>query len=343
MLTSALLVLGAAGVAANTPAHVLPTSFEADRVYVVPETTDGKRLRLYTDTGGGQFLTESAVKRLGLRITPAPEPESADESGDGGQFAAFPEQRSDRSIPLPSDADRFWVMPAEMVRKQGFDIGDGLLGQAWFDGHVWTWDYPGERLTLEGSDWTPSRTATRVALGFRTGEEGKRETGFPRMTIHVDGKPIDVLLDTGATTTLTPAALKVLADGGPADRATSMIVDTQFKAWQKAHPDWRVIEGAQAGTHSAMIEVPAVEIGGATVGPVWFTHRPDTNFHDYMSGMMDARVEGAIGGNALGHFVMTIDYPGAAAYFRCTKDCGVTRRQPANPVRQAAAPTVPAA
>ena len=70
-----------------------------------------------------------------------------------------------------------------------------------------------------------------------------------------------------------------------------------------------------------MIEVPAVEIGGASVGPVWFTWRPDKNFHDYMSGMMDGRVEGAIGGNALAHFVMTVDYPGAAAYFRCARDC----------------------
>ena len=64
-----------------------------------------------------------------------------------------------------------------------------------------------------------------------------------------------------------------------------------------------------------MIEVPVVEIGDLPVGPVWFTHRPDRAFHDYMSSMMDAPVEGALGGNALGELVMTIDYPGARAAF----------------------------
>ncbi|AOH35153.1 hypothetical protein BGP89_01255 [Luteimonas sp. JM171] len=88
------------------------------------------------------------------------------------------------------------------------------------------------------------------------------------------------------------------------------------------HPEWRVIQGAQAGTGSDMIEVPEVEIAGFTVGPVWFTHRPDAAFHDMMSSMMDQRVEGAIGGNAFRHFVMTVDYPRAVAYFRCAAGCG---------------------
>jgi hypothetical protein len=106
-----------------------------------------------------------------------------------------------------------------------------------------------------------------------------------------------------------------------------MIVDSRFNAWRKAHPDWRVIDDAQERTGSAMIEVPEVGLAGATVGPVWFTWRPDKNFHEYMSGMMDGRVEGAIGGNALSHFVMTVDYPGAAAYFRCAQDCKARPRR----------------
>ena len=61
-----------------------------------------------------------------------------------------------------------------------------------------------------------------------------------------------------------------------------MIADVQFKAWRSAHPDWRVIEDAQDGTHAAMIEVPSVEIAGHAIGPVWFTWRPDRNFHEFM-------------------------------------------------------------
>jgi hypothetical protein len=70
-----------------------------------------------------------------------------------------------------------------------------------------------------------------------------------------------------------------------------------------------------------MIEVPEVIIAGYKVGPVWFTHRENRNFHDFMSSFMDARVDGALGGNAFRHFIMTVDYPGAAAYFRCIAGC----------------------
>jgi hypothetical protein len=64
-----------------------------------------------------------------------------------------------------------------------------------------------------------------------------------------------------------------------------------------------------------MIRVPDVEIAGFHTGPVWFTWRPDENFHAFMSSMMDRRVEGSIGGNALKHFVMILDYPRAQAWF----------------------------
>jgi len=203
----------------------------------------------------------------------------------------------------------------------GLSSDDGLLGQAWFAGRVWTWDYPGRRLLLDGAGWHPQTDAQCVTLGFKTDAHGERENDFPRIVIKVDGRALPMLLDSGAMTVLTPAAMRTLRDGLPAERATSMIVASLFDAWHKAHPDWRIIEDAQAGTHCAMIEVPQVEIAGKTVGPVWFTERPDKNFHQFMSGMMSGQVEGSIGGNALGHFVMTIDYPHAMAYFRCVLAC----------------------
>lgn len=137
----------------------------------------------------------------------------------------------------------------------------------------------------------------------------------------IDGTDVPLLLDTGAETYLTTAALAALNDGGPQFRATSMIVASLFDAWHKKHPDWRVIEDAQTTTHSPMIEVPRVDIAGVAVGPVWFTKRGDDAFHKFMSGMMAAQVEGALGGNALGHFRMTIDYPRAMAWFACVKGC----------------------
>ncbi|HJT98440.1 MAG TPA: hypothetical protein VJ696_09015 [Rhodanobacteraceae bacterium] len=316
-MTPALLALLALG--ADTT-QILPARFEGDLVRVVPETIEGKTLNLYTDTGGGLFLTSAAVKRLGLETETVSGPAGPDGKPAQRQLVDFPEFKMEAWIPSPPSArSKIGVMPAGMAEDQGF-TEDGMLGESWFGGHVWTWDYPGKHLRLEGEDWKADASATRVPLGFRQ-DGGERVANFPRVAIRVDGEPIDMLLDTGAMTILTPKALKALGDSGPAERATSMIVDSRFKAWRAAHPDWRVIEDAQERSGAAMIEVPEVEIGGAKVGPVWFTWRPDANFREYMSRMMDQRVDGAIGGNALSHFVMTIDYPGATAYFRCVRDC----------------------
>jgi hypothetical protein len=40
-----------------------------------------------------------------------------------------------------------------------------------------------------------------------------------------------------------------------------------------------------------------------------------------MSGMMDADVLGAAGGNILSSFRMTIDYPHRKVWFTCVTDC----------------------
>ena len=63
-----------------------------------------------------------------------------------------------------------------------------------------------------------------------------------------------------------------------------------------------------------MIKVPEIQIGSITVGPVWFTRRADENFHDFMSSMMDRKVEGAVGGSLLKYLQVVIDYPKEIAY-----------------------------
>lgn len=319
MMPAMLLLLGLP--AAGSGATTLPARFVTDRVFVEPRTVDGRTLSLFTDTGGGLFLDGRAVERLGLPTSPGDE---------GATFTRLPTFAPGSGIPAPQRNDgRLYVMPAAEAAKNPMHTADGMLGEAWFGGRVWTWDYPHGKLLLEGDTWRAEPSATRVPLGFKQDADGKRATNFPRITIRVDGKPIDVLLDTGATTVLGADAMKALADDQPAERATSMIGDSIFKAWREAHPGWRVIDKAQSFSGAAMIEVPEVEIGGARVGPVWFTWRADRNFREYMSGMMDSRVEGAIGGNALRHFVMTVDYPGAAAYFRCVVDCRPVTPRPA--------------
>jgi len=319
----AMMLVASALAPVDTAATILPAEFIANRVYVVPRTTSGKTLKLFTDTGGGLFVTEATVRRLKLATTESTDAEAA---GPARRLllTTLPPFKSSATIPPPPDND--WqvpVMPDEEAHRHHSD-DDGMLGQVWFGGHVWTWDYPQHQLRLESGAWKPEDGATRVALAFAQ-EDGVRANNFARITIRVDAKPIDMLLDTGATTTLSAAAVKALGDKLPARRATSFIVESQYIEWRRAHPDWRVIDKADFGKMS-MIEVPRVELGGASVGPIWFTWREDSNFHDYMSSRMDQQVEGAIGGNAFAHFVMTIDYPGAAAWFRCVVDCAPAHR-----------------
>jgi len=315
---ASLLLIGL-GLAPAAFAQDLPARFEADLVYLQPRDGD-RSLLLYTDTGGGMFLKQSAVERLALPSEPAAE--LVAELGEGAGYTHLPDFVRAAGIPAPAGSPdgKLPVMPAAAAHDTslpGMREDDGMLGQAWFADRVWTWDYPRARLRLESPQWRPASDMRRAPLGFPTDDDGTRRTSFPRIEVVVDGRPLPMLLDTGAMTVLTPAALATLADGMPAQRATSMITDSVFDAWRAAHPDWRIIESAQAGTGSAMIEVPEVEIAGWRVGPVWFTHRPDANFHQFMSSMMDARVEGALGGNALRHFVMTVDYPDATAWFDC--------------------------
>lgn len=308
----------------------LPAKFVSDRVILTPTTDDGQTLELLTDSGGGMDrLSAAAVARLHLSTEPADLPGLERELGEAAKstrLARLPAFAAGKGIPGVQFLEgRLMVFPEAVVEKQslpGMAQYDGSLGSRWFADRVWTWDYPGQRFFREAGDYRPEPGAASLPLGFATNLFGKRVFSMPRMTITVDGRQLSMLLDTGASTMLTPAALDALDDGEPAERATSMISDDVFQAWRKAHPHWRVIEHAQAGSGSAMIEVPQLDIAGFTVGPVWFTHRPNANFHDMMSSMMDEQVEGAVGGNAFHHFVMTVDYPEAIAYFRCVVDCG---------------------
>jgi hypothetical protein len=320
--TSALLLLavslaGSALAAApardlpRRPAVELPATDEENRFFVTPVTPKGEKLRLYTDSGGGLFLLAGTVQRLGLHRQTLGE---GKEKSEGTELPPF---RPEASIPPPlKNHGVLFILPPG--QEKGLpEAMDGMLGQAWFSGRVWTWDYPGGRLLWHPDGDLPAVDAShRVTLGFQTDKSGQRLADFPRIAATVDGETLDLLFDTGATVSLSPEALAKLGDKGPATRGTSFIAAVHFDGWRKKHPDWRVIENADLGVKGEpMIEVPTLTVAGYTVGPVWFTRRPDKNFHQFMSQFMDRRVEGALGGSALRFFRVTVDYPHAVAVF----------------------------
>lgn len=283
------------------PGHRLDARFVADRIFVhVPVAGSADTLRFYTDTGGGLFLLGRAADRIGM-----------------GDSAIVRLSALASGLPFPDPLDvpdgRVPVFRPEVESGAEYD---GMLGQAWFADRVWRIDYASETLELLEKGIAEPDPGARVPLAFRTDSTGARALSFPRLRIAVDGDSLDMLLDTGATWVLTDSARAFFGEEGPERRATSFITTEVFERWRERHPDWRVIPSADRTVSGmSMIEVPEVAVGGHAVGPVWFTQRPDAAFHEYMARFMDRPLDGALGGNALRFFTLTIDYPEAAAFF----------------------------
>ena len=300
LLAAAALL--AASPADPAPGHplALPVQLVENRFILVPRLEAGRVLRLYSDTGGGHsILAPELVSALGLPV------EHPDAGPDVPPVTRWPHFAADASIPPPGG-------PVLVMQMGPLGPGlDGFLGQDWFDGRTWTFDYPGKRLLLRARGDLPP--GARVA--FHLPKPGPDAAAFGRITIEVDGKSLDVLFDTGATTELGPDALAKLHDGSGAARATSFMKAAVFDGWRSAHPDWPVVEKAEVRTGADMIRVPSVVVAGQKVGPVWFTRRPDKAFDSFMSSMMDAPVVGALGGSGLKYFRVTVDYAQGAAVF----------------------------
>lgn len=321
LIGTAAAVIAPIHVSAQVPARqetavALPAVFQEHRVYVRPVTHAGDTLIFYTDTGGGSnMLYESVAERLNLPHERVPQ------GGDTATLAEWPTWNAGAAIPPPIDESgpfegRLLVVPFEGEMAALHDAGDaGFLGRRWFANRVWTFDYPGGRLLRRpAGDLPPHSPEQRVALGFQTDSAGRRTTHFPRISVAVAGDSLDMLFDTGATMVLTDSTLAVLGDGRPARRASSFISAVVFDRWRAEHPKWRVIERATSfGTD--LIEVPEVKIAGQCVGPIWFERRRAGVFEDWMSKWMDRPIVGALGGNALRYFRVTIDYPRAVAVF----------------------------
>lgn len=329
-----LAAAAAAALGANAPttsgqsAITLPTVYEAGHFYAVPRTADGKTLRLLIDTGGGggigmYWITRPAADRLGLKVR------ICKAEGEEITVAPVPTFVADRQVPgpVPSRSPCGQVLT---VNGDSYQDGDGQLGAGYLPGRVWTFDYPGRRVVAEGSTWQPHAEAHRTPLGFLR-EKGVPVSGFPRITVQVEGEAIDLLFDTGATS--HPTALGKAATGDSTVRGqgvTSYITHSQFERWRTAHPGWRVVDKGDdllGPEHPIrIIEVPKLTVAGWTVGPVWFTERPDGSFHNFMAQWMDKRPEGALGANVFRHFVVTVDYPRSTAWFRCVQGCAAGGR-----------------
>jgi hypothetical protein len=288
----------------HEPQRVQAT-FRGHRVFIRGSTVTGSELTFLADTGGGApIISPAAAARVGLAVAPR--------EVDGELFARVTDCPLLKPLPgMPQVGEPLLVaeLPAYV------DGADGILGQAWHAGRVWTFDYlSGEVWVGDGTGAASGRSEHAVALGFQQSADGTRTNAFPRIEAAVDGETWSFLLDTGATLGVTAATRRLLGDALPLFRGTSFAVESLIRRWQERHPEWRCFPAADIVLGGSVIEVPSVTIAGYEVGPVLFTSRPDRNFHEFMGQWMDRRIEGALGGSLFRYFRLVIDYPRAEAH-----------------------------
>jgi predicted aspartyl protease len=321
----ALAMVAGVGNPTTDSAQTFPVILESGHFYAVPETTGGQRLKLLVDTGGGYYIDTATAKRLRLPL----HQESV--GGTAMTMTYWPRFMTGRGVPLnPSIGNAVFVVETG-ANPQGID---GIIGGPAFVDHAWTFNYANHSLTRLAKGWQADPKAHRIALGFAHDEEGHLHQPYPRMTIRVNDAPVDMLLDTGATAHATLAGKQASGLATTAGTGvTSYITTSLFERWHRAHPEWRVIDNGDDLLSprfvARLIEVPNVDVAGWTVGPIWFTERPDSAFHNEMSSYMDKQIEGSVGGNVFIHFVITIDYVGEAAYFHCVSGCKPSKPPPA--------------
>ena len=290
-------------------AKEIPSQFQDNLIYLTPKLKDGTSLQIFTDTGGGW----NAISK---ELSDKYEWPLYEKRGDKSLIYVtdMPEFSNDASIP-PAGFNNWWQGKLQVVTKmelsESNDI-DGFLGGRWHAEKIIDFNYPSK--SISNLDSLPNTSKfTKVDVGFQKNADGNYTTAFPSIDIEVDGQVIPMLFDTGASAWPTVQARKLLGQSGT-QVATSFIVSSIFDKWVKDHPEWIVIDNACTLSESPMIKVPKIKLGDQLVGPVWFTKRADHNFHNFMSSMMDRRIDGALGGSALQYVRIIVDYPNETAY-----------------------------
>lgn len=298
----------------------IPVSFRNNLVIATLQA-NGSGLNLLANTTGGTFIATQAVAEAGLH-------EMIDEAGN--QFVELDPVLSARSLPVTGKKEAF-TLPLGQGNLP--EDTHGALGQSWFGPYCWELDYQARQLRCNMPPLSPLGANT-IPMRFRESAAGHRISNLPVITIEVDGVEISVLLDTGAKILPTQAAYAALEENntiyasanpmpaaarpafGASYQAISFITESFFEAWRAVHPEWQVIEQADSEMGNIkMIRAPEVTIAGQAAGPVWFCSRPDVEYSQHWSRFAGHQVEGAIGGNALQYFRVTLDYPNKLARF----------------------------
>ncbi len=305
----------------STKAMLLPSLFlNGERFYIKMLTNNGDTALAYGDTGGGICMVpQEVIEKLQLQsklkygllkgLMPIKYIQFSDIVKD--KIIPPPTQLRDKILrrPLSRVEVPFLMIPPYddemkfMQQSMPFDI---FLGQNFFMGKSWTFDYLHRQVWVNTPLLPTEANKPGVQkLGFKKNLNHENIYGHPSLTIEVNGEPIDVLFDSGATMVLSKEGKKVF-NTTEKTKGASFIAKSIFDKWRKDHPDWKYYKGADY--RNDVIEAPLIKIAGLEVGPVLFAERPDEVWSEGMIQTMDKVVKGAIGGSALKYLKVTIDY-----------------------------------
>jgi predicted aspartyl protease len=272
----------------------VPLIVEFNRPFVDLEFTRGdgsiRKARFWVDTGGGGFiLCESLANDLNLKWG-----QVFNEDGFKGAAIAAP-PASLGGMPLNLEGARSFVSIGMKTMMPGINA-EGL-----FPGHILKryhviFDYPGRKFTL-------AKPNTMKPRGIRLHSPVNQQSGFPRIEAQIGGQTHGFLLDTGASFT--------------------MISQELLEQWAGKNSAWKKTTGAYGAANmglgameakALMLRIPEVQLANLQLPNIAAVSRPKGTFETYMSRMMTAPIQGALGGNLLSAFRVEIDYANSATY-----------------------------
>lgn len=151
-LVSVLLGCASAGTSKEPGIVLIPTKYVNGTFYAQPVTERGDKLTFYTDTGGGLWIKKKAVEKDKLAFHV---------DGDQTILSPWPKFKPGESIPEPLGGP-VNVMPEDSDAPAWTRDWDGMLGQQWFSGRVWTFDYPKKQLWFREDKSVPKVEAAHI-------------------------------------------------------------------------------------------------------------------------------------------------------------------------------------
>ena len=291
--------------------RAVDVKFHCDRIYAVNKISNKEQL-FFTDSGGGlsPFVFKNTVKPWNVSNL------KYNQFKEGNYDFVLANTKWPKNIKIGFYPDNTYLKGLKVVdcvkeKNNEFCflksfMKDGFIGADWYADKAWKLDYKNKKVSY-------SRMSSEITGAERIGFKvlnGKRVTHQPTMSIEIDGKKYFMLFDTGATANYSSDARKTIKLKDQFCGASFMKASL-FDLLSKKYPLWKIIKsGDHFSGGSDLLKIPAIKVGGHIVGPIWFAKRSNAVYEKYSKKYVDRPIDGAVGGNILKNFLVTIDYIG---------------------------------